>query len=406
MNEPRFLRMKEIPDQNIDDVFEQFYKLDEQIKNKDQKDDYANELVKLVTIIEQFFRCAYAIIFNEKLTTKQLPSEITIKLPLLEHIIELSKIYERPDNRTYFLAYVISMSYMFENVSPIEDLQKKVSEWNVIKKTHEYMFGLRHRIIHTAVPPHISKDDILKYYSDFERVFEDTLDYFHIPQYSFHSLTGKAIRNLDRANNNYDKVNDYFNKALKNFKKCLNAENESKKQCKYSIKSNKQDIGEHMFSIHYEMALIYYMQEKNDKAVEHLDKVLKTNPNDIAACYGKACVLLRENKETEAEKLLVLTARNKLFTFDICKRIIRYNEGKEQLETCLEWVDRGIYACPEDPRMHLMKYDLLSKIEMKDWAKSCLKHAKFLSIQYAESTSASQEDKKECDEMLQERMKN
>ena len=289
MNEQRFLKMKEIPDQSINDVFDQFYQLGEQIEKKERDDDYSCELVKLVTIIEQFFRCAFVIIFDEKLTTEQLPYEITINLSLLEDVIELSKVYERPDNRTRFKAHVISMSYMFENIKPIENLQEKVPEWDVIKKKHGDMFGLRHKIIHTVVPPHISKDDILKYYSEFERVFEDTLNCFHIPSYSFHLLAGKAIKNINSINDNRNKSNKHFGKALQNFEKCLNAEKESDEQCKCSeIKSNSQNIKDHLFFTHYEIAWIYYIQEKNDQAMEHMDKALKINSNDIAACFGKS----------------------------------------------------------------------------------------------------------------------
>ena len=406
MNDTRFLRMKEIPNQNIDNVFEQFYKLNDEIKKKNQMDNYANELVNLVTIIEQFFRCAYVIIFDEKLTTEQLPHEVTINLPLLEDIIELSKIYSLPDNRTYFKSHVISMSYMFENITPIKDLQKKIPNWNHIKKKHSSMFGLRHKIIHTAIPPHISHVNILKYYSDFEHLFEDILDFFHIPEYSFHVLAGKAIEKLDKTHDTRNRANTHFEKALENFKKCLNAKNKPNERCKYSsIKTNNHSVKED-FSIHREMAWIYYVQEENDKAIEYMDKAFKTNANDITTCFGKANVLLRKNKVDESKKLLIWPALNKLLPFNICRQMFNHHISRVQLDQCLEWIDRGIYANPDDPRVYLIKYDLLLMMDMKNCAKSCMQHVKFLSKQYYESQFVSLKNKEECKKMLLERIKN
>ena len=80
--------------------------------------------------------------------------------------------------------------------------------------------------------------------------------------------------------------------------------------------------------------------------------------------------------------------------------IIIYNTGKGQLDASLEWIDRGIYANPEDPRIYLMKYHLLLKTEMTNWAESCLKQAKMLSKKYLKSSSISQEDKNEYIELL------
>ena len=415
MSDSRFLKMKEIPDQNMDDVFDKFYQLGEQLENKKQ-DDYANELVKLVTIIEQFFRCTFAIIFDEKLTNKSLTTQITVDMSLLEHIIELSKIYEYPDSRRYFKAHIVSLTYPFENVKSIEELQKQVPQWNVIKEKHGNMFELRHKIIHTVIPPHISHTKILEYYAEFEHVFEHTLDYFHIPAYSFHSLAGKAIKNINTANECWDKTNKYwskanhhYNKALTDFKICLNEE-ESKNMCRRSIVKStdrditNQNITDHLFSTHYEMAWIYYLQANDNKALEHLNKALEIKPNDPITCFGKYCIFRRKQDKPNTEKWLLKSAQNGLLTFDICRDIVIHSINKNQLDEYLEWTDRCIYAHPEDPRTYLIKYDLLLNTEMKNWAKSCMTYAKLLSDKYLNSIYVSQKNKDECKEMLQERI--
>ena len=56
MSNRRRLREKELVNQDIEDIFEEFYNLQYLIGRKTEQDDINYDIIRLVTILEQFFR--------------------------------------------------------------------------------------------------------------------------------------------------------------------------------------------------------------------------------------------------------------------------------------------------------------------------------------------------------------
>ena len=125
--------------QEMDDVFVEFYRLGDILGKKDQHaQNYI--IIRLVTIIEQFFR---------KIVEKQIknmkgiiPREITINTNYLSNIKSTSK--ER----------LISSSYSFQNVDEITQTMKDFQIQNVFfwdNKDHQdqfkELFKLRHKML-------------------------------------------------------------------------------------------------------------------------------------------------------------------------------------------------------------------------------------------------------------------
>ena len=175
--------------QEMDDVFTEFYRLDEILEKNDQHtQNYV--VIRLVTIIEQFFRK----IVEKQIKDKKgvIPSEITINTGYLSDMQSTSK--ER----------LISSSYSFQNVEDIVQTMKNFQILNVFSCKEENcqdkfkeLFKLRHDTVHTVIP---LKEDITKYREMTEYVMRHVLVKAHGDDRYFYVSKGNAFLALKRYN--------------------------------------------------------------------------------------------------------------------------------------------------------------------------------------------------------------
>ena len=173
--------------QEMDDVFVEFYRLGEILgKNDQHTQNYI--VIRLVTIVEQFFR---------KIVEKQIenvkggiPHEITINTNYLSNIKSTSK--ER----------LISSSYSFQNVDNITRIMKnfqipKVFSWKKEDHQDEFkeLFRLRHDTVHTVMP---LKEDITNYHKITEDMMMHVLDKTYNGDEYFYVSKGHAFFTLER----------------------------------------------------------------------------------------------------------------------------------------------------------------------------------------------------------------
>ena len=150
--------------QEMDDVFVEFYRLDEILENKDQHiQNYI--VIRLVTVIEQFFRK----IVEEQIKSgniHNIPSQITLNTSDFMHVPQIYK--ER----------LISSSYSFQSIDAISDAMKHYNVKNPfldeqISKLFKALFALRHDTVHTVMP---LKEDVGKYHRFIENMIMRVLE--------------------------------------------------------------------------------------------------------------------------------------------------------------------------------------------------------------------------------------
>ena len=114
---PRLLRIKSIPEQYIEDVFNEFYRLDSIIS--DGNEYQRNYVVtRLVTIIEQFFR----IIVEDKLYDRngKAPEPVNLDPDIIDKIASIHFKGEREITREL----VMSLNYKFQSGDQIKKTMK------------------------------------------------------------------------------------------------------------------------------------------------------------------------------------------------------------------------------------------------------------------------------------------
>ena len=184
----------------MDDVFTEFYSLDEILEKNDQHTkNYV--VIRLVTIIEQFFRK----IVEKQIKDKKgaIPSEITINTGYLSDMQSTSK--ER----------LISSSYSFQNVEDIVQTMKNFQILNVFSCKEENcqdkfkeLFKLRHDTVHTVIP---LKEDITKYHEMTEYMMRHVLVKAYGDDRYFYVSKGNAFLALER----YDDSRECYDQLIK-----------------------------------------------------------------------------------------------------------------------------------------------------------------------------------------------
>ena len=176
-------------EQKLEDVFHEFYRLYFRIKNKNNNDiDMQNYLIiRLVTIIEQFFRKVVEIQFKKN-QVKSPPKEITIDISILDDMREVTK------------ELIISSSYNFQSVDAIKEGMRDV-KIKILSKDHEKylqsldeLFKLRHDTVHTVISSNTSNID--KYYNITEGLMNDIFKKMNDVKHQFEVYRNNALKQL------------------------------------------------------------------------------------------------------------------------------------------------------------------------------------------------------------------
>ena len=327
---PRYLRSKPIPTQYIEDVFDEFYRLDSIINdgNEYQK-NYV--ITRLVTIIEQFFR----IIVEDRLHARQgkTPEPITLDPAIIDEITAIHAKGEREITREL----VVSINYKFQSGDQIKKTMKdyglKIFQDNVKKTDYDELFDLRHMIIHSfAQPP----SKIRKYYELTEKLFRHVLGLINIKHPSFYLLKIEALAHIDyeKAVECFKEYEQHFNeppgkspknaltyydramalhylgeyeKAVSDFDRVIDLTRNDHTLYSYigmRLCKSKKDGDRLQVLAEYDKGIALLEIHDYDAAIKCFERILKTDPGDIDTHVAKGKSLLKLGNVAEARKCL------------------------------------------------------------------------------------------------------
>ena len=348
--------------QEMDDVFTEFYRLDKIQKNEDQ--DMQNYIViRLVTIIEQFFRK----IIEKRIkdgNTKNIQIEITLNINDFMNAPQISK--ER----------LISSNYSFQNMDAITDVMKQYDVINPfqneeISKSFQELFKLRHDTVHTVLSVN---EEIDKYHTLIEDMIKRVLNNVYSGDGYFYLSRGNVSQNFEShsdAIKYYDKAieskpDDDFLYAAKGIVlaelgcrkeaiQCFDKAIESKPddafayshkgrvlaklghygeaiQCFDKVINLKPDSGFAYTNKGVSLAVLRRYKE----AIRCFDKAIELNPEDIDAYFGKGRVLAELEHPKEAiqcfDKIIEMRPDNAHAYNDkgtLFKKLGLYNDAKK-----------------------------------------------------------------------------
>ena len=368
MSDKRVLKVKDLPNQTMGDVFEEFYRLKRIIEENPETYEKNYAVMRLVTIIEQFFRCVVEIRLEDK------PEYIPSKIEIDPHIIDkISDRFSKNTNKE-IKNHMISLTYFFQNTDPISKAMQSIRlhklakslESGKIYEEFDKLFQLRHNLTHTVDTKSVSHDIILNYYTMTEDLMHATLDELDFPEFSFYLVQGDAFNALE-----YDDtvVKDCYRKALEKFAK--------------KIKKNPTD-----FNTHVEMAWAYLELGDLINMEKHASMVLKTKSDDAEANYCKGMFLRASGHHDVAVSHFQKSIESDPCHLGAYNRLITYFFHTGQIEKCMAYLDYAIQNVPDEITLYLLKGRvLLERLDYPDWADVCFKQADECALKFVEKHS-------------------
>ena len=292
--------------QEIDDVLIGFYRLGKKISTPDP--DMKNYIViRLVTVIEQFFRKIVEIQVKNhinKHTTlarkinQVIPQNITIDRNNLKHINTISE------------EFIISLHFSFQHVYGIEmvlkffvDTKQRTdqSENYNLEKIND-LFKLRHDTVHTMIS--VDSIDLKQYYNEVEQLMKYVLYRVYNEDKAFFLSKTLALIRLNEYNEALKCCNETIELGLDDdstyvFKGCifhkLGRKKEAMECCDKAI-----ELKTNNSSMYVLRGSSLAEEGKHMAALEHYNNAIKLNPNVADAYYLKSSVFAMLGKHKEA----------------------------------------------------------------------------------------------------------
>ena len=262
-------------------MFVEFYQLEKLIEDDLLEYQKNYIMVRLVTIIEQFFRKVTEFQLRRHPETR--PSNITLDTPIIREIIGTAA------KRSWWLTpeLIISHSLSFQNTKNINSTMSKYGKIHIfsdnskqfthnskkmlIRQDYDKLFDARHDIVHSiSSRPHL---DIKKYYAMTEKLLNHTLK--EVGFWEFHFAHCDALQKMRRNRESkvyFDMADELYNKATTNRNKAID----------------------------------FLNREKYDEAIKCYNDALDLNPYDFSAHFGKASSLFFLGEYHEAVACLKL----------------------------------------------------------------------------------------------------
>ena len=361
----------ELSKQEMTDVVVEFYSLSEILKSTDRHmHNYL--IIRLVTIIEQFFRKIIEMKIKNEDSMNYIPERVTLDRHTFINMESLTK------------ELLIASSYSFQNVKEIKQRMKEFGMRNPFahtsdanpEKGFEEFFQLRHNIVHTVAPINI---EIKKYYQMTEALIECVLENVHEDKSIFFRYKGDALARLDR----YDEAIKCCDRGLEIWPK-----DHTMYLCKgFSL----AELGKHAEAIEcYDKGLGMYSSDsfvydskgislselgKHAEAIECYDEALELDPKNISACANKGFSLAELGKHAEAiecyDKGLSIDPKD--HSMHVYKGLSLSELGKHA--EAIECYDKGLSIDPKDHFAYYSKGLSLEALGQHDEAKKCFKES-------------------------------
>ena len=377
MQTKRVLKTKDLPNQTMDDVFEEFYRLKDIIQESMKSHEKNHVIIRLVTIIEQFFRCVVEIRLEDM--PEHIPSKMEIDPRIIDSISD--KLFQ--NTSTEIKNHMISLTYSFQNTHSIHDVMNSLGlpTWHDDPKSakerekFEELFQSRHGLIHTVDRQSLSYDAIMNYHVMTEQLMHVVLDGLNSPEFSFYIVKGDAFYAMGY---NATTTNCYY-KALKKFKE--------------TVKQNPEDIATCV-----KMALTYLELGDLTNMERYADMVLKDESDDDDANYCKGIFLQKSGHLDAAANHYKKCVDANPYHLHAHYLLIYYFFSISKIDECMASLDCAIQHMPEDTGLYLMKGKMLhSWLHNPAWADACFKQADECALEFVGQYG---EDADECKYLL------
>ena len=317
---------RKLPDQDILDVFVEFCSLESVIsKAEEHQKKYA--VIRLVTIIEEFFRNIV------KWQLEDNPRTVTGKIELEpSHVDELIK---TTSNKTREITKeeIISASYSFQNT---EAIRSAMSKYNIdifqgLKKIdYDELFELRHELVHTVKTP--PSFDAQRYYGLTKELMMNTLGKIKDAD-SFYSLKIEALQKLGE----HDQMQECYNEAEEHFKKSIGLNSDDadayydwgmvlqllEKHCEaVACFDEAIELKLDNAEVHYSKGMSLQELEDHRGAIRCFDRVIELDPDYVEAHYDKG-VSLQELEDHRG----AIRCFDRVIELDPAEPFARFNEG-------------------------------------------------------------------------------
>ena len=373
----------DLPKQDMYSVFKEFYSL-EPIIIEGMEEHLKNYMaIRLVTVVEQFFRCVMENHFHKY--PNLIPHEISISKQAIDNIFADA---EWSMNEMTKIA-MFSATYSFQSAWSIKKEMKRLSLFDKVLENKvdrlDTLFRMRHTLIHTVEPRLCNVDMLKKYYGAIEEIMKMTLAKLNIPEFLFDIQKGMALFSLGwivgTANNpdwclidehidppTYTGRNDEpkWSKTVREYHEkawiCFDA---ALKCFKSIIKENPNDI-ETLVEITY----IYTKHSDWTNVEMYADRMLKIEPNNAFACYFKGMSLLN-TKSNVALKWFKKSVECDQYIPDAHEQLIGIILGTGKSEEALSHIDQAIERNPNDITLYFTKGGILNILNMRGYEEAC-----------------------------------
>lgn len=392
------MKGRELPKQNMYSVFKEFYSIEPIIRQGMEEHSKNYMVIRLVTVVEQFFRCVVENYFHKH---PDLIPQISVrnKEAVYGNIFADAEWSMRRDLNLV----MVSATYSFQSTYTIKKEMKKLGlSDKALENKVDYLdtlFCMRHALIHTVEPRLCNVDTLKEYYGIIEEIMEMTLNKLNIPEFSFYLQKGMAFFSLGwrvGSENDIDgcfideqidiilyagqndelklsKVREYNEKARICFDAAL-------KRFKSIIKEDPNDL-----ETLVEMIDIYAKCQDRTNMEAYTNRVLKIEPGNTLACHYKGMFLLLKTKHNTALTWFKKSVDGDQYipiTYELLLHIL-IRTGKN--EDALIHVDRAIGRRPNDPILYFMKCRILDSLNMKSCEEACKSLGSKKAIDFFES---------------------
>ena len=361
----RRLRGKELADQDIEDISEEFYYLQSMIDRKSEQGDINYAIIRLVTILEQFFRfvveCSLEKDPDKTLTTIEMDPR------MIDSVSEgLADIPEE-----YIRNYVVSLSYSFQNPREIISMMDEFGLLNKQNSIREMivnltdLFQLRHKVVHTVERQNVSSEWIKKYHADVEILMHKILDELKPPRVSFYYQKADALGNIglrETRKKNFEAGAHYREEAIAYGRKAL-------EYLQGRVESDTRDI-----DAYSQMLELYIVFGDRQKAHRCCEAILEIDSDEPWANYYMGLTLEKENPIQSLERFKK-SIEKKPDVPEFHAKLIGILTDQQQYAECLLCIDEAIGHLPHEPAFHMAKGTTFRFLGMPEYAEIYYKNA-------------------------------